>query len=135
LSEHPEIGFLHIPVGLGTFYFGFGREKLQRRRRHLPTILNLFVFWLWELPLAYVLAVVFHFGLGGVFLAITIAFSTLAVVSAIFFIREGSGRQGLFRRTHIVPRNFNINLKILLTRAGIKSKLCGSQSLRVSHDV
>jgi Na+-driven multidrug efflux pump len=52
-----------------------------------PTILNLFVFWLWELPLAYVLAVTLHFGPRGVFLSITIAFSTLAVVSAFFFRR------------------------------------------------
>jgi len=33
------------------------------------------------------LAIVFHFGPRGVFLAITIAFSTLAVISAIFFRR------------------------------------------------
>ncbi len=52
-----------------------------------PTIINLFVFWLWELPLAYVLAIVFGFGPRGVFLAITIAFSTLAIVSAIVFRR------------------------------------------------
>ena len=50
-----------------------------------PTIINLFVFWLWELPLAYVLAIVFGIGPRGVFLAITIAFSTLAVVSALVF--------------------------------------------------
>jgi putative MATE family efflux protein len=50
-----------------------------------PTIINLFVFWLWELPLAYVLAITFSIGPRGVFLAITIAFSTLAVVSALVF--------------------------------------------------
>jgi Na+-driven multidrug efflux pump len=52
-----------------------------------PTIINLFVFWLWELPLAYVLAFVFGIGPRGVFLAITIAFSTLALVSALMFRR------------------------------------------------
>ena len=52
-----------------------------------PTIINLFVFWLWELPLAYLLAIVFGLGPRGVFLAITIAFSTLAIVSAVFFRR------------------------------------------------
>jgi len=52
-----------------------------------PTWLNFFCFWLWEIPLAWALAV--HFGLGprGVFFAITIAFSTLAVISAILFRR------------------------------------------------
>jgi putative MATE family efflux protein len=52
-----------------------------------PTIINLFVFWLWELPLAYVLAIVFGIGPRGVFLAIMIAFSTLAIVSALVFRR------------------------------------------------
>src|SRR5919107_2767600 len=52
-----------------------------------PTIINLFIFWLYEIPLAYVLA--FHFDMGprGVFLAVTVSFSTLAVVSAIIFRR------------------------------------------------
>lgn len=52
-----------------------------------PTIINLFVFWLWELPLAYVLAKTFGFGPRGVFLAMTIAFSSLALVSAAVFRR------------------------------------------------
>jgi Na+-driven multidrug efflux pump len=52
-----------------------------------PTILNLFVFWLWEIPLAYLLSVVFGMGPRGVFFAITIAFSTLAVASALVFRR------------------------------------------------
>ena len=52
-----------------------------------PTWLNLCCFWLWEIPLAYALAVHFEFGPRGVFLAITTAFSTLAVVSAILFRR------------------------------------------------
>ena len=52
-----------------------------------PTIINLFVFWLWELPLAYVLAISFGLGPRGVFLAIMISFSMLAVVSALMFRR------------------------------------------------
>lgn len=52
-----------------------------------PTYLNLFIFWLFEIPLAYVLAYTFGFGVDGVFWAITIAFSLLAVVSAVLFNR------------------------------------------------
>jgi putative MATE family efflux protein len=52
-----------------------------------PTIINLFVFWLWELPLGYVLGITFGMGPRGVFLAIMISFSTLAVVSALMFRR------------------------------------------------
>ena len=52
-----------------------------------PTIINLVVFWLFEIPLAYLLAK--HTGLGaqGVFAALAIAYSTLAVVSAVVFRR------------------------------------------------
>ena len=52
-----------------------------------PTVINLFVFWLWEIPLAHVLAARAGLGPRGVFLAITIAFSTLAVVGGILFSR------------------------------------------------
>ena len=52
-----------------------------------PTLINLGIFWLWEIPLAWALAVRFGFGPRGVFLAITIAFSTLAVVGGLLFRR------------------------------------------------
>ncbi len=52
-----------------------------------PTWLNLFCFWLWEIPLAWVLARHFNLGPQGVAWAVTIAFSTLAVASALLFRR------------------------------------------------
>ncbi|HYN22166.1 MAG TPA: MATE family efflux transporter [Thermoanaerobaculia bacterium] len=52
-----------------------------------PTWINFFCFWLWEIPLAYVLATRAGMGPRGVFVAITIAFSTLAVVGALMFRR------------------------------------------------
>jgi putative MATE family efflux protein len=75
-------GFLFYAYGmvLGQSFNGAGDAWT-------PTIINLFVFWLWELPLAYVLAIVFGIGPRGVFIAITVAFSTLAVVSALVFRR------------------------------------------------
>lgn len=79
-------------VASGFLFYAYGMVLTQSFNgagdTWTPTILNLFVFWLWELPLAYVLAVTLHFGPRGVFLAITIAFSTLALVSAFFF-RKG----------------------------------------------
>jgi MATE family, multidrug efflux pump len=59
-----------------------------------PTWINLACFWLWEIPLAYVLARVAGLGPFGVFLAITIGYSTLALVSAVLFRR---GRWKLHR--------------------------------------
>ena len=52
-----------------------------------PTIINFFCFWLWEIPLAWTLAFPFGMGPNGVFIAMTVSFSTLAVVSAILFKR------------------------------------------------
>lgn len=52
-----------------------------------PTYLNLLVFWIVEIPLAYVLAYYADMGPHGVFWAITIAFSLLAIASALLFKR------------------------------------------------
>jgi Na+-driven multidrug efflux pump len=75
-------GFLFYAYGmvLGQSFNGAGDTWT-------PTILNLFVFWLWEIPLAYVLSLKLGLGPRGVFVAITIAFSTLAVASALVFRR------------------------------------------------
>ena len=75
-------GFLFYAYGmvLGQSFNGAGDTWT-------PTIINLFVFWLWEIPLAYILSVVFQMGPRGVFIAMTVAFSTLAVVSGAVFRR------------------------------------------------
>ncbi len=83
-------------VACGFLFYAYGMVITQSFNgagdTWTPTVINLFVFWLWEIPLAYVLAL--HLGLGprGVFLAVTIAFSTLAVISAYIF-RKGRWKQ------------------------------------------
>lgn len=78
-------------VSLGFLFYGFGMviETAFNGAGDTVTLtyLNIFIFWLFEIPLAYTLA--FHFGLAeyGVFWSITIAFSLLAVVAAILFRR------------------------------------------------
>ncbi len=78
-------------VSYGFLFYAYGMVLTQSFNgagdTWTPTIINLFVFWLWELPLGYVLAIVFGIGPRGVFLAIMIAFSTLALISAIVFRR------------------------------------------------
>lgn len=80
-------GFLFYAYGmvLGQSFNGAGDTWT-------PTIINLFVFWLWEIPLAYVLSVMVGMGPRGVFVSMTIAFSTLAIVSAVVF-RRGHWKQ------------------------------------------
>jgi putative MATE family efflux protein len=78
-------------VAYGFLFYAYGMVLTQSFNgagdTWTPTIINLFVFWLWELPLAYVLAIVFGFGPRGVFIAITVASSTLALVSGLLFRR------------------------------------------------
>jgi len=80
-------GFLFYAYGmvLGQSFNGAGDTWT-------PTIINLFVFWFWEIPLGYFLSIRLNMGPDGVFFAITIAFSTLAVVSALVF-RRGRWKQ------------------------------------------
>lgn len=78
-------------IGYGYAFYGLGMVMESSFNGAgdtvTPTYLNLFIFWMFEIPLAYLLA--YHYGLGpqGVFWAITIAFSLLAIVAALLFKR------------------------------------------------
>ena len=50
-----------------------------------PTVMNLFCYWLFQLPLAYALSMLLGFDAQGVFISIAVADSALAVVSVIWF--------------------------------------------------
>jgi putative MATE family efflux protein len=52
-----------------------------------PTLLNFFVFWMFEIPLAFVLAKVFDWGPTGIFVAVPVAFSAFAVAGVTLFKR------------------------------------------------
>jgi putative MATE family efflux protein len=78
-------------VSLGFVFYAAGMVLTQSFNgagdTWTPTVINLFVFWLWEIPLAWWLAVHADLGPRGVFIALTVAYSTLAIVSAILFKR------------------------------------------------
>ena len=52
-----------------------------------PTLINLGCFWLFEIPLSYLLGRTFGYGAAGVFWAMAVAFSVMSVVSAWLFRR------------------------------------------------
>jgi Na+-driven multidrug efflux pump len=54
-----------------------------------PTWLGFFCFWVFEIPLAYLLAVHLHLGPLGVFIAIPAAFSAYAIAALVMFRRGG----------------------------------------------
>ncbi len=78
-------------VGYGYAFYGLGMVMESSFNGAgdtvTPTWLNLFVFWIFEIPLAYVLAYKFGWGPQGAFWAITLAFSVLAVSAALLFKR------------------------------------------------
>lgn len=81
---------LHI-VGYGYAFYGLGMVMESSFNgagdTWTPTYLNFIVFWLFEIPLAYLLANYYGWGAQGVFWAITIAFSLLAISAALLFKR------------------------------------------------
>lgn len=102
--SHPIIGFftaepevlrygtsaLHI-IAFGFAFYGLGMVLETAFNgagdTWTPTYLNLLIFWVFEIPLAYTLAYHFEMGPAGVFWAITLAFSLLAVASGLLFKR------------------------------------------------
>ena len=60
-----------------------------------PTLINIFCLWLGEIPVAYALARWAGLGPPGVFWAVAIAFSSMSVVSALFF------RRGQWKAKHV----------------------------------
>lgn len=94
-TNDPEV----IPFGVdclrfisyGFVFYAYGMVVVQAFNgagdTFTPTLINLFCFWFWEIPLAYFLAKSMGIGPRGVFISITIAFSTLAVVGIIIFRR------------------------------------------------
>ncbi|MCW8877269.1 MAG: MATE family efflux transporter [Kangiellaceae bacterium] len=60
-----------------------------------PTKINLFCYWLFQIPLAFILAKYIEMGPTGVFLAITIAESLIAIVGVLYF------RQGKWKTVQI----------------------------------
>jgi putative MATE family efflux protein len=83
-------------VSLGFVFYAIGMVLTQAFNgagdTWTPTVINLFVFWLWEIPLAWWLSSHTALGPRGVFVALTVAYSTLAIVSAVLF-RRGKWKQ------------------------------------------
>jgi putative MATE family efflux protein len=78
-------------VSLGFLFYAYGMVMGQAFNGAgavwTPTFINLFTLWILQLPLAYALAHVLGWGPRGLFIAITISWSTYAVVSAYLFSR------------------------------------------------
>lgn len=78
-------------VAFGYVFFGYGMVVIQSFNgagdSRTPTIINIFIYWLFQVPLAYFMSMTLGFGASGAFWAIAIAESVLAVVAILAFRR------------------------------------------------
>jgi putative MATE family efflux protein len=78
-------------VSAGFLFYAFGMVVTQAFNgagdTRTPTLINLACYWLWEIPLAWLLARPLGLGPTGVFISVLVGFSTLAVVSVVLFRR------------------------------------------------
>ncbi len=108
-AEHPVRVFTGDPAiipyavdclryfSYGYLFYAYGMVMVQAFNGAgdtvTPAVINVFVYWLWQIPLAYALALPLDLGPRGVFLAVTIAESTLAVAGMLVFRRGRWKRQ------------------------------------------
>ena len=94
-STNPEIHGYAVQsirvISLGFPMYAYGMVLTQSFNgagdTWTPTFINLGCFWCWEIPLAILLATRVGLGPLGVFISIAVAFSTLAIISAVIFRR------------------------------------------------
>jgi putative MATE family efflux protein len=86
-------------MALGFPLFAFGMVLTQSFNgagdTATPTRINIAVFWIFELPLAWALATQTTLGSRGIFIAITAAYTVLAAASTVMF------RRGAWRARHV----------------------------------
>lgn len=78
-------------ISYGYIFYAYGMVMVQAFNGAgdtlTPTIINLACYWLFQIPLAYFLSMKTGYGAKGVFMAITVAESMLAVVAVLAFKR------------------------------------------------
>jgi putative MATE family efflux protein len=83
-------------VSLGYIFYGYGMVVAQGLNgagdTYTPTILNVFGFWVFQIPFAYLASIHFELGAKGVFLAIVLA-ETLMAIAAIIIFKRGKWKE------------------------------------------
>ncbi|RIV68917.1 MATE family efflux transporter [Flagellimonas aequoris] len=83
-------------IAAGYIFYAYGMVVSQAFNgagdTKTPTKINLISFWMFQLPLAYVAALVLEWGAMGVFVAITLAEVVLAIIAMVWF-KKGNWKQ------------------------------------------
>jgi Na+-driven multidrug efflux pump len=103
INRDPQVAAVSIHalqiISPGYVFYGVGMVLTNAFNgagdTRTPTIVNLFCFWTFQIPLAWILAIVLGLGPKGVFLAIVITETTISIVSFLLF------RQGGWKRVKV----------------------------------
>lgn len=95
-TNEPEVhrfGTLALQIiGSGYIFYGIGMVMIQSLNgagdTRTPTWINFVGFWLFQIPLAYILAKTFNLGPVGAFLAVPVA-ETLIALAAYYYFKKG----------------------------------------------
>jgi len=86
-------------ISAGFLFYAYGMVVTQAFNgagdTRTPTLINLFCFWLWQIPLAWLLAKPLGLGPTGVFVSVLVGFSTMALVGVVLF------RRGRWKRVNV----------------------------------
>jgi Na+-driven multidrug efflux pump len=76
-------------IAAGYIFYGYGMVVINSFNgagdTKTPTYINFVCFWLFQLPIAYLMAITLDFGPSGVFMAITLAEIIIAIVAIVWF--------------------------------------------------
>ncbi len=91
-SQVIEYGALSLRIiAAGYVFYAYGMVIVQAFNgagdTKTPTIINFFCFWIFQLPFAYLAAMVFDWGALGVFIAITVTEVLIAIIAILWFRR------------------------------------------------
>ncbi|ULT39985.1 hypothetical protein KRR40_34730 [Niabella defluvii] len=78
-----------------------------------------FGFWLFQIPVAYLLARHFELGATGVFIAIPVAETAITIVSFILF-KRGGWKLKKYNRLYILPGRSSCQVFLLLIHQAVK---------------
>ncbi len=83
-------------VGSGFIFYGIGMVMMQSLNgagdTKTPTRINFIGFWLFQIPLAWVLAKVFKMGPAGAFIAVPVA-ETFVAIAAWYYFKKGKWKE------------------------------------------
>lgn len=96
INEDPEVEKIAVQalqiISLGYIFYGVGMVITSSFNgagdTKTPTWINLFGFWAFQIPIAYLLAITYHFGPRGIFFAVILAEALITLTGVIIF-RKG----------------------------------------------